>query len=424
MKKKRLKIIGKISCVALLFSVLVSALVVPSFAWQNTNHAMASQWFRGVNSYSLAPLNSLYYEYWSDADNITTNYSINAPNTLTFEGKTNWLGAGQPLNYNRYSETFGNNSRGRMYCYTWDTFVSNTEYPPLTDLPYENIISVENNPNVSIYPSLKIDDVWTTTGVPGTNVDAISYVVTRTPGTNDNVSLVCYYDSFISTQRFSRNLITYQWASTDIETTPLHLKYSFTYADIDGILHNVNGDFLYMGTASGETYQDNLPYEVDSVSVLDAILTYEEEVNNRDGLDRESSRPIEWSSVYIAPNYYGENTIIQCGVTSPYLRPYDQALIDSASSGDANYRNGFYTSLRPYQNTIWLTLYERDAIPDNPGDIPTTNLDLGPLGETIGGAVTGVFEAEIFPGISLWTILLIPFSLGLVFTFIKFFAGG
>lgn len=418
MKKKSLKIIGKVSCIALLFSVLLTAFVIPSFAWQNTNHAMSQQWFRGINSYSLAPLNSLYYEYYTATDNLTTNYSINAPNTLTSEGKLNWAGAGQPLAH-RYSEKFGNGSRGTIYTYSWDTYVLNSELPPLSELPRDNIISVENNPNVSIYPSFKQDEVWSSVSTPATNIDAISYVVTRAPDTYDNVSLVCYYDPFISTQRFSRNLITYQWASTDIETTPLQIKYSFRYADAENVLHLVNGDFLYTGVANGSLTQSGASYEVSSVSVLNTILTYEEEEMGREGLDRESNQLIEWNSVYVSPNYYGGNTIVQCGVTSPYIRPYDQDLIDNAVT-DNGYRNGYYTSIAPYQRTIWHTLYERDPVIDD--DLPV--LELGPLGDSIGGAVTGVLDAEIFPNVSLWTLLLIPFSLGLVFTFIKFFAGG
>lgn len=463
MKKKRLKIIGNLCCIAMLIAVSLSLLVVPSYAWTWTNSEPRNNYAYGTNSYALAPLTSAEMSRQTTGGYKT--YTYNSPSEVSFE-YGNGFTAGNPL--------------GRQITVNQDSYMSIGIAPYLST--YNTLFQTSevdySSSFVDSYLPL-VDSLDATAEGPRTQLDyqTLSYntFADENYGFSGSTSASFHFgSSFFTTAQIQYGgllIIQLEVASpySDVisEFREIGLEYSFDY-----VVYNTSLEAFQC-----DSYSDKLTvedaYRVDAservVTTAGITTTIPTTRLYFDVYSHVYDCP-GISSVDIPGTDYNPSVV---GTKATPIAIHNLAVdtindIPGTPSSSVGSLRMYMASLRPYSFddesnydglSIWSDCIQKayhnvglegggsggGIIPEGNfeitenGSYNVTNfatvtvdvqyqepegLHIGPLGTSIGNAVEGVFSAEIFPNVYLWTLLLIPFSLGLVFAFIKYFAGG
>lgn len=406
--KKASKIIMIICCIL----TIISMISIQCYAWQNTNEQVWDIVTTGGQSYNLTPIKAIYM---NTAEGDYTNFytrSVQHQNVYTVAGKSNFVNYGYELSK---KNTEVQNAWSNI------TFEAST-------IPYR---FEEDEIRKFGYLTLREDDI--------TNPNTIGY---------NTFQGTCFdeftYDNHISSfTEIRRANYVYQFNTFTIAKTLINenaILYLTNYyidegtvsADIliDCIINvkNEHGVVQTIPVSKQVSKTDNL-YNTDldiannTYSCYYANFDIFEEI--REYIPNEAREIVQIHNLQITVGGNWEDpqaqffrnadkSVLHC----QYIRPYAE---------NYNISEGETEVIEPFSPTT-LTLFKSIDQKNNEEFIKggaTLNMDgFNHLGNSIGGTVDGIMGTEILPDISLWTILLIPLSLGIIFAVLRYFAGG
>lgn len=413
-----MKKISKLFIVLASICTMISIMTVQCFAWQNTNQMIHDIVTDGAQSYNITPLKSIYIQTprGEDASSGFIIRSVQHQNVYNLRGKSNFMGEGYEL------------------------YLYNTE--------------VQNNWNSIKYGTSDINtrsnvDTKRQYGYLGSRIDDITYPNTFALGNRERGNA---YDEFIyitgANLNYERRRMAYYYSFGDFvidksildEPTAFYIRnyyteyknigtrstveisYNISLKDDGGVLQNIkvyeiwdktNEMYNTTVTINGVTYEgyyanynifahikEHLPtYARDKIQINQLSITVG--CNWEDPLDVYADRAdlSELHCTYYRP--YAEGYKKSDGTTSAPIEPYDET--------------------NPIE---LLSIDYRNRVEWNKGDTGITLNGFDMLGNAVGDTVGGILDTELIPNVTLWTILLIPLSLGIVFAVLRYFAGG
>lgn len=407
-----MKILNKVMiCLAIIsFSFLmVCSMVIPTFAWQNTNEQIYDIVVDGGTSYGIMPIKSMYMTM-PRSGNYEDGYytrSVQHQNVYKVQGKGNFQDVGLPLNGTR-TEVQNN--------YSDIIFGFSDLNPQLLNLTEEERQKVG-------YLGLRSEDGGEISpgNTKGVNFDEFIYDIhTYAPYHINRSSFNVEFNDFVISQTILSQsnvlVISPEYVTGNYGTTS---KILITYTIIS---KNDDGEVTY--TYVQEFWDKTNELRNTTLSIggyeYEGYYTHYDigkHIYEHIPTDKREYVMVKGLQVFVGGNW--EDT------AAPF--PYAPDKVTLKTNYYRPYINGWDNALDPFSDDIprWFRTIDYKNVEDfNRGSMSVSLDGFGALGNAVGDTVEGVFSVELIPGITIWTILLIPLSLGILFAVLRFFAGG
>lgn len=408
-----MKILGKVMIGFAILSyvlLMVCSIVTSTYAWQNTNEQIYDLVIDGTTSYAITPIKSMYMTMprSSNFEDGYYNRSVQHQGIYKVKGKSNFSQEGLRLTrnitevQNNYSDIiFGESDLNTR-------LLSNLTEEEIRKIGYFGLregelgqLAIGNTKGVNfdtfIYDCHIFGDYQI--NKCSFNVEFNDFVISQTLLSQNNV--LTLIPEYISHQYGTRSniLISYTLITKnddgEVEYTYIDELWDKTNNLMNSTL-TVNGenyDGYYTNYDIGRHIYENMPSNKREYVMIHGLQIFV------GGNWEDTGSPIVNApdKIRLLTNYY-----------RPYLDGWDDVMDPFDDNLPREFRTIDYNNVKDF----------------NRGNL-TISLDgFGAIGNAVGDTVEGVFGVELMPNISLWTILLIPLSLGIIFAVLRFFAGG